>query len=230
MDPTNQSSSAVDASPRPGQPSRLLRTLRASSPGRMVAWLGTPTQDEQTKRRTISACLMLLIAFMAIQCIPPKFFLVSALGGEPLVSKLSSKVTPYAVGIGLFQAWSMFSPNPKRENTYVDAEIMYRNGRKHIWVFPQMQELGYIERYAKERYRKFSNDRLVKKENSAIWPDATRYIARLNADASNPPQIVKLANYRCVIPTPPESGELPIPERWEREVFFVYNVQPEDLQ
>ena len=30
-------------------------------------------------------------------------------------------------------------------------------------------------------------------------------------------------------PTPPEPGEPPIPERWERDVFFVYNVKPDDL-
>ena len=217
MHPTNQISS------NPETPS-------ASLPGRMVAWLSRPIESEQARRRVMSAFLLLLIAFMAIQCIPPKFFLVSAVGGESLVSRLSSKVTPYAVAIGLFQAWSMFAPNPKRENTYVDAEITYRDGRKHLWVFPQMHELGYFERYAKERYRKFSNERLVVKENAALWPDAARYIARLNADASNPPQIVKLSNYRCVIPTPPEPGEPPIPERWERDVFFTYNVKPDDLK
>ena len=123
----------------------------------------------------------------------------------------------------------MFAPNPMRENTYIDAEITYQDGRKHIWTFPQMQELGYGERYAKERYRKFANERLWVKENSMIWPDAARFIARLNRNPSDPPRIVKLAHYRCVIPWAPPEGEEPAPERWEREVFFTYTVKPGDL-
>jgi hypothetical protein len=213
VDSTNRSTSALEINP-------ILR---------IRVWLGT-LNEEQVKRCALSALLLLQIALMAVQSIPPKFFLVTALGGEGLVSALASRVTPYASAIGLFQAWAMFAPNPKRENTYVDAEITYRDGRKHIWVFPQMQELGYAQRYAKERYRKFSNERLIKTENSALWPDSARYIARLNANPSNPPKIVKLANYRCIIPTPPQPGEAPIPERWERYVFFVYTVQPGDLQ
>ena len=221
MDSKDQSSPAVEINPD------LKR--RALSPGRILAQFDRLTDDDQVKRRALSAFLLVQLALMAVQSIPPKFFLVTALGGESLITKVAAKVTPYAVGIGLFQAWAMFAPNPLRENTYIDAEITYRDGRKHIWSFPQMQELGYGERYAKERYRKFSNERLYKKENAALWPDSARYIARLNTNPSNPPQIVKLAHYRCIIPAPPEPGETAAPERWEREVFFVYNVKPEDL-
>ena len=57
-----------------------------------------------------------------------------------------------------------------RDNTYIDAEISYRDGRKHIWSFPQMQELGYAERYVKQRHRKFATENLWVKENSAIGP------------------------------------------------------------
>jgi hypothetical protein len=81
----------------------------------------------------------------------------------------------------------------------------------------------------KERYRKFAEERLWVKENSALWPDAARYIARLNADALNPPQSVNLVAYRFIIPPLPPPGEAPPPERMEREVFFVYTVKPGDL-
>ena len=112
MDSTNRSTPALEINP-------ILR---------IRIWLGT-LNEEQVKRRALSALLLLQIALMAIQSIPPRFFLVTAVGGEGLVSALASRVTPYASGIGLFQAWAMFAPNPKRENTYVDAEITYRDGR-----------------------------------------------------------------------------------------------------
>jgi hypothetical protein len=108
------------------------------------------------------------------------------LHGKKLLTTLRDRLSGYATVLGLRQDWMMFAPNPMRENTFIDAEITYRSGRKSIWTFPQMPELGYAERYAKERYRKFANERLWVKEASFLWPDAARYIARLNREPSDP--------------------------------------------
>lgn len=194
-----------------------------------MGWLARISENDPAKRAAISGLLLAQLAIMATQAIPVDFYPVTALHGKALLSALRDGLSPYATALGLRQDWMMFAPNPMRENTYIDAEIVYRSGRKHIWTFPQMQELGLAERYAKERYRKFSNERLWVKENSILWPDAGRFIARLNRDPSDPPQIVKLARYRCVIPWAPPPGEEPPPERWEREVFFTYSVSPGDL-
>jgi hypothetical protein len=188
------------------------------------------TGDDRVKRRLISAFLLLLLAVMVPGALPADFFLVTALHVKSFVTAFNAGLAPYAATAGLQVGWSMFAPNPTRQNTYLDAEITYPGGRKHIWTFPQMQELGYAERYAKERYRKFANERLWVKENSALWPDAARYIARLNADSSNLPQTVKLVHYWSVIPSEPSPGELLPPERWQREMFFVYTVRPGDLR
>ena len=185
--------------------------------------------DERVIRAAISIFLIVQLTFITAQAIPPKFFLVRALGGEALMTSFKGRVTPYASKVGLFQTWGMFAPNPGRQNAYVDAEITYRDGRKHIWTFPQMQELGYADRYAMERYRKFANERLCFKEHSALWPGAARYIARVNADASNPPEVVKLTHYWSDIPPPSLFDETPQPERWKRDVFFTYIVKPGDL-
>lgn len=186
-------------------------------------------RNDRIRRAAISVFLLVQLVWMAVESIPPQFFLITLVRGEALMTSLRAKVAPYGAHVGLAQTWSMFAPNPGRQNTYLDAEITYRNGRKHIWTFPQMQELGYAERYAKERYRKFANERLWVKENAALRPDAARYIARLNADAGNPPHVVKLAHYWSEIPPPPSSDETPQPERWNRDVFFTYTVQPGDL-
>jgi len=181
------------------------------------------------KRAIISSFLLCGLGIMASQAIPVDFYPVTAVHGKAVLTSLRDGLSRYATALGLRQDWMMFAPNPMRENTFIDAEITYRSGRKHIWTFPQMQELGYAERYAKERYRKFANERLWVKENAAIWPDAARFIARLNQDPADPPQIVKLAHYRSIIPWAPPPGEQPPPERWEREVFFTYTVNPGDL-
>ena len=186
-------------------------------------------ESDRVKRAAISSLLLAQLTIMASQAVPVDFYPVTALHGKWLLTKLRDGLSPYATVLGLRQDWMMFAPNPMRENTFIDAEITYRSGRKSIWTFPQMPELGYAERYAKERYRKFANERLWVKEASFLWPDAARYIARLNREPSDPPKIVKLAHYRCIIPWAPPPGEEPPPDRWEREVFFTYTVNPGDL-
>jgi hypothetical protein len=186
-------------------------------------------EDDRVKRALISAFITFHLVVIVSGAVPADFVLVRALHAQGFLIALTEKLAPYAKAAGLQVGWSMFAPNPSRDNTYVDAEITYRNGRQHVWSFPQMQELGYYQRYVQERYRKFATERLCVKENSALWPDAARYIARLNADASNEPQTVKLVHYRSLIPPLAASGEAPPPERWERDVFFIYTVKPGDL-
>jgi len=194
-----------------------------------VGWLARISESDQAKRVAISGLLLAQLTITASQAVPVDFYPVAALHGKRLLTRLRDGLSPYASALGLRQDWMMFAPNPMRENTFIDAEITYRSGRKRIWTFPQMQELGYAERYAKERYRKFANERLWVKEASFLWPDAARFVARLNREPSDPPRIVKLAHYRCIIPWAPPPGEEPPPERWEREVFFTYTVNPGDL-
>jgi hypothetical protein len=194
-----------------------------------VGWLAKIIESDRVKRAAISSLLLAQLTIMASQAVPVDFYPVTALHGKKLLTTLRDRLSGYATVLGLRQDWMMFAPNPMRENTFIDAEITYRSGRKSIWTFPQMPELGYAERYAKERYRKFANERLWVKEASFLWPDAARYIARLNREPSDPPKIVKLAHYRCIIPWAPPPGEEPPPERWEREVFFTYTVNPGDL-
>lgn len=194
-----------------------------------MGWIAKIIESDRVKRAAISSLLLAQLTIMASQAVPVDFYPVTALHGKTLLTKFRDGLSRYATVLGLRQDWMMFAPNPMRENTFIDAEITYRSGRKSIWTFPQMQELGYVERYAKERYRKFANERLWVKDASPLWPDAARYIARLNREPSDPPQIVKLAHYRCIIPWAPPPGEEPPPDRWEREVFFTYTVKPGDL-
>jgi hypothetical protein len=179
------------------------------------------TVSDDVKRRAISGFILFHIAVIASFSIP---------SGTEFAGVIGKSLEHYAQRTGLFQNWAMFAPNPKNDNCYVEAEITFRNGQKRLWTFPQMNDLGYLERYSKERYRKFANERLQLTTNSVLLPDAARYIARLNADASNPPQSVKLVYHWSVIPPPPLQGETPQTGQWEHRVLFTYSVKPGDLR
>lgn len=185
---------------------------------------------KKKQRILLSAFILLNLVVIGAVSIPADFFLVTIFHAQGLLTGISEKSATYASIAGLRLSWSMFAPNPSRDNSYIDAEISYRDGRKHIWSFPQMQELGYAERYAKERYRKFATENLWPKKNAGLWPSVALYIARLNADRSEPPQTVKLVHYWSEIPSISLAGETPPPEHWQRDVFFVYTVRPGDLR
>jgi hypothetical protein len=146
---------------------------------------------------------------------------------SPLTQAFRNLIGPYVLWVGFFQKWDMFSPDPSRLNNFVSATIVFRNGSRRLWVFPRMEMLGYADRYAKERYRKYANDNLRLDSNAGLWPDAARYAARVNNDPSNPPVSVVLTRYWSEVPGP---GGAPVEEApWQQFPFFRYQVSPKDL-
>jgi len=125
---------------------------------------------------------------------------------------------------GLTQGWALFAPEPAAMNAYIVAQITYRDGQKKFWKFPMPQDYGYYRRYFMARRLRWSMDNL-QQENAALWPDAARYVARVNNDPNNPPVSVALIRHWSFIP-PPMSGQ---PETWSQSVFFTYTVSPLDL-
>jgi hypothetical protein len=146
---------------------------------------------------------------------------------NPLIDQCRSLVRPYFLWSGLFQSWDMFSPSPKAANSYLEAIIIYKDRSTQLWSFPRMEFLSLKERYFKERYRKYEEN-LANDANSGLWPDAARHIARLNDNGANPPQTVMLvARWSNIIPRTDDTYDR---GPWGVNVFFTYDVKPEDLK
>lgn len=107
---------------------------------------------------------------------------------NPLAALGRNAVRPYFLWAGLFQSWDMFSPLPKSSNIYVEAIVLYEDGDTRNWAFPRMELLNLEDRYFKERYRKYVEN-LNDDAKDVLWPDAARFIARLN---NNRPVRVKM--------------------------------------
>ena len=121
----------------------------------------------------------------------------------------------------------MFSPAPKHTNSYLEAMLVYRDGRTAYWPFPRMNRLTFTERYAKERYRKFEEN-LIEETNADLWPDAARYIARQAAHgADRPDRVLLIVNWSDLVQE--ADGRLTgLP--WQSRVFFSYRVEPEGFR
>jgi hypothetical protein len=167
------------------------------------------------KRSAISAFLAFHLLAITCWAIPLD---------TPLMVAFRNAVRPYFLWSGLFQAWNAFAPAPKALNSYVEAIVIYHDGRVLTWKFPRMEQLSLAQRYYRERYRKFVEN--LKEDSSvALWPDAARYIARLNNNPSNPPEIVMLIrHWTDIVPPPaPPAGQPHV------QIFYEYKVKPADL-
>ena|SRR5580700_7488347 len=144
-----------------------------------------------------------------------------------VVHFVKESVRSYFVWSGLFQSWDMFGPDPKSVNSYLEAVVIYDDGTSQLWSFPRMEVLSYTDRYFKERYRKYGEN-LQNNEFADLWPDAARYIARLNSTSTHRVEKVMLVvRWSAIIPRSDNTYDR---GPWDVNVFYTYTVKPEDLQ
>lgn len=170
------------------------------------------------KRIAINIFLVFHLTAIFCWCVPVN---------SPLLPVVNNLVRPYFIWSGLFQSWDTFSPAPKAVNSYVEAIVLYEDGTTRTWAFPRMEQLRLADRYFKERYRKFVEN-LKEDANAPLWPDAARYIARLNNNGPSAERMVLLVRYWSAIV--PQNNNADAAAQWSEHVFYGYNVQPEDLR
>jgi hypothetical protein len=111
-----------------------------------------------------------------------------------------SPVQLYVLSTGLWQSWDMFSPNPASEDIWADADVYFKNGQVKRYQYPRMYALPIVEKYEKERYRKFF-EHANTDEN--LWPLFAKRIAYMHAtDPANPPVKVELHRHWYDVPRP----------------------------
>jgi hypothetical protein len=136
-------------------------------------------------------------------------------------------IHPYFVWTGLFQSWDTFAPAPWGANSYVEARLIYADGTEKTWSFPRMEQLGLIQRYRQERYRKFT-EVLQDEAYDTLWPDVARHIARLNSTPRQQVKTVMLIRKLTPIARDEDGSYHPGPN--EEHILYGYGVKPEDLQ
>jgi hypothetical protein len=136
-------------------------------------------------------------------------------------------VGPYMRAIGMTEVWDMFAPHPKEVNQFVRAIVITRSGEYKLYSFPRIEELSFLQRYQKERYRKFTESALCA-ECSGLWPDVERAVARRFADPVDPPDRILLVRFDSRID--PATGATGDDSAAKPTVVSQYTVRPEDLK
>lgn len=132
----------------------------------------------------------------------------------------------YLEATGVWQYWDMFAPDPSRWDGYVDAEVTYQSGEKRIYAYPRMKKLGIVEKYFKERYRKFL-ERAHLEQYQYLWPTFAQRIAlEATTDPANPVVAVTLRRHWRMVQPP----EKPQPTEYSRYDYFTHVVDLEKLR
>jgi hypothetical protein len=143
-----------------------------------------------------------------------------------VMRELKELIRPYMAWSGLYQSWDMFAPNPKSIDSYIKAVVFTGDRRMKVWTFPRMEELGFAERYQKERYRKFE-ETLPEQRYEALRPGVATHVARLFNSQVDPPDKVVLIEFRSDIKPGADESYVPVPKP---NVFYEGYIQPGDLR
>jgi hypothetical protein len=177
----------------------------------------TPGAENALRRGAISIFILFHLVVITCVAVPVDF--------SPL-KNVKDLVGPYMVWTGLFQRWDMFAPDPPTVNTYVKSVVISRDRHMQVWSFPRMEELGFGERYRKERYRKFL-EVLPQPQNAPLWPDVARHLARRFKSQADPPDKVLLIEFQSDIRSEAEGSPEPTPRP---SIFYEDYLQPGELQ
>jgi hypothetical protein len=152
-----------------------------------------------------------------------------------LLANDSFKRTPfnyYMFSTGFWQYWNMFSPNPANVDVWIDAEVVFADGKEMVFEYPSMQKLSVFERYFKERYRKFvensHGDRHAYK-----WPVVAQAIAfqSYQGDGNFPVRVTLRRHFKEIKPlksfSPPPGYEDP---PYLTYPYFTYMVDTEAIK
>lgn len=104
-------------------------------------------------------------------------------------------VSYYMETTGLWQYWDMFAPNPSALDYWIDAKVTLKNGESVIYDYPRMKKMGLVQKYLKERYRKYT-ERLNDNSYAWKWPHTSYWVAaHVWTDPNNPPVKVVLRRH-----------------------------------
>ena len=199
------------ARPAPSQWKRAAATRKQVAVLRVRRWASI-------QRLAINAFLMFHLLALTCWAIP---------FANPLTALARNAVRRYFLWAGLFQSWDMFSPLPKSSNIYVEAIVLYEDGDTRNWAFPRMELLNLKDRYFMERYRKFVEN-VNDDTHAALWPDAARFIARVNNNRAVRVKMVFLVRHWSAVLLLEDGSYLGAP--WDAHLFYAQTISAGDLE
>jgi hypothetical protein len=120
------------------------------------------------RRLVISAFVLFHVAALSIWTMPPCAFKDRYL--EPF--------RYYVLPLGLWQWWSVFAPEPLRENRVLEAEVIDAKRLIHVFEFTKIGDLPWYEKMVRYRNPKFTDNMLSGGEYNQQRVFTARHVVR----------------------------------------------------
>jgi hypothetical protein len=126
---------------------------------------------------------------------------------------------------GMWQAWSMFAPDPIRDTVFLEAEVIDCNGLRYGFAFPKLADYTWWQGIPRFRHSKYAAN-LSCDELAVPREYAARHVLRrLKLPAEVYPVSVHLM-YR-VHPTPPPGGKLTVDPMTPAKPYVIGSIRIE---
>jgi hypothetical protein len=175
----------------------------------------------------------LILGFCIFHC--TAILLCEFPGSSPVRRVLADPVfRAYVRFFNLGQNWSMFAPEPSSINVFLRAEVKFKDGSTGIFDLPRIAKMGLMERFFKERYRKWGMDNIRTDDHKFYWPATARYVARsVHQSTGGVPVEVSLWRHWTMIKDPtlefvPTGYRIP-DEKLEKFKFHTQLIREADL-
>lgn len=169
------------------------------------------------KKKVINIAIISYLALIALHGIP-----LDSL----LFRKLKDKTAPFVVGVGMWQGWNMFAPNPLRSDTYIFARLYFKDGSFITKNVEMDLEDNFLKVFREVRWTKWAKDNVRQEDYKSLWEPALRYMVAKYGTVENPVikgQLLK-KEYEVQLLKGDDSKAIPLsdfhPELSKEKVFF----------
>ena len=147
------------------------------------------------------------------------------LPGKPAIDRLA---TGPLLLFGLWQAWDMFSPDPRPADICIEVAFTDRDGSEDRRMLTDMVAMGFSERWRKDRWRKYCNDHLRLDAERRLWQPFAEYaVRRLRAEGHDPAVVELVRWWRVCEPVVDPALRADVRRTpWQSDVFHRWGVPP----
>jgi hypothetical protein len=182
-------------------------------------------------RLTKAALSIVTALFFACQ------FLWTVPKHNALASLVSDKISIFWKFWGFDSDWSFFAPELRTCNYEMVAVMTFEDGTSTLWPLPRFEVMRQYERYAKDKFSKWSIDWMPYEEYRENWPQFARYLGRCHYSGTSKPAMLTVYLFTKEIEKPtdnPRTSATAVQQSRTLSVYhrtlFCYRYKPEDFK
>ncbi|HVJ65167.1 MAG TPA: hypothetical protein VM901_07925 [Bdellovibrionota bacterium] len=174
--------------------------------------------------KTLYFALLATITVWAIPLFQPKGKNRTSLG---VVIREATKRPMY--WSGLWQGWTMFSPDASNVNFSIQIAIEFYDGTFEFPKLPQLHTMSKWQAYRHDRHRKFAEN-INRDSGRRLWPHIADYYQQMYFASHGPVKQIDLVRWWTLVPPPDESQpppSFPTSVNFEHSYIFYTAKYPE---